>query len=80
MIPVIPLWELLLPGFIAPAGVLYQIVRHPDGFRPIPSHPPWLASSLEIKAYHALERVYPNDRYLISAHMGLIDVISRSNP
>ncbi len=79
MIPVIALWKLILPGLIAGVGALYRIARHPQvGLRPSLNHHPWLASSLEEKAYHALTRLYPQDRYLISAHMGLIDVIGRN--
>ena len=80
MIPVIPLWKLLLPGLVAGAGALYQMARHPQlRVYPLLHHHPWLASALEVKAYHALVRIYPPDRYLISAHMGLIDVIGRSH-
>ncbi len=80
MISLIPLWKLLFPGLIAGLGMLYQIARRrtePGCARP--GHPSWLASLLEVKAYYALERIYPQDRYLISAHMGLIDVIGRSH-
>lgn len=40
---------------------------------------PWLASGLEVRAFHRLEQKFSRDHHLISAHMLLADVIGRQN-
>lgn len=40
---------------------------------------PWLASGLEVRAFHRLEQRFAADRHLISAHMLLADVVGRQN-
>lgn len=77
-LPFIPLWKILLPGLVAGLILPYRSWRPSSSVLAQRSHP-WLSSGLEVKAYRRLEQLYAPDRYLISAHMLLADVVGRQN-
>ncbi len=62
-----------VPGVLVGLGVWFQ-EQHPPS---VHLSVPWLASRLEEQAFGILVQKYAPDRYVISAHMLLIDVIGR---
>lgn len=69
-------WPLTAPGL---AIGLLAWWRSVGLGHPIESGHPWLASGLEIRAFHKLEARFSRTEHLISAHMLLADVIGRQN-
>jgi len=65
--------EMALPGVVVGLGVWLRDWHPPLSRSPVP----WLASQLEEQAFTILVQKYAPDRYVISAHMLLIDVIGR---
>ena len=69
-----------LPGIVIGSTLLLvRALRRRAHSRSTPAPCPWLASPLEIDAFHRLEALYPPSQYLISAHTLLVDVIGRQN-
>ena len=62
-----------LPGILVGLGVWFREQHTPSSYLPVP----WLASHLEEQTFGILVQKYTPDRYVISAHMLLIDVIGR---
>lgn len=68
---------LMIPGIAAGLVVLWKTALSRRNL--LVAETRWLASSFEEQAFHALSLRYPPDRYLISAHMLLADVVGRQN-
>ncbi len=68
---------LLSPGIVAGIMVLWKKFGY--GHPPAISPQAWLASRLEERAFRLLSVRYPCERYLISAHMLLVDVVGRQH-
>lgn len=70
-------WLFASPGLIILGVVLWWDWRQ-RRFRPLgKAAPMWLASRAEAVAFRQLEQRYPPDRFIISAHVLLIDVLGR---
>lgn len=69
-------WPLAAPGL---AIGLLAWWRSVGSSHFMESRHPWLASGLEIRAFHMLEERFSRAEHLISAHMLLVDVIGRQN-